>query len=86
MKKSTIIMAVIEATVLLIMKLMDWKETKTQKPAAAKARQAAGHRVVNPAPQDYNERPPTGDPDAANILAGESAPDEEVHKTTGWKL
>ena len=80
MKKSTIILAVIEATVLLIMKMMDWKESKTQKPAAAKARQAGGHRVVNPSPQDYTDRPPTGDPDATNILAGSSASDEEIHK------
>jgi len=78
--KLTIIIAVLEAVVLLTMKLMDWKESKDQKPASGKARRAGGHRVVNPAPQDYNDRPPEGDDSAVNILAGSGAADEDVHK------
>ena len=78
--KLTIIIAVLEATVLLVMKLMDWKESKTQKPASGKARRAAGHRVVNPAPQDYNDGSPGGDQRAIDILAGSSATDEKIHK------
>lgn len=75
----------LEAAVLLTMKLMDWQETKSQKPAAAKARKANGRRVVNPSPQDYNNEPPEGDSSAVNILAGRDAPDEVVHEETEWR-
>jgi len=78
--KLTIIIAVLEAVVLLTMKLMDWKESKDQKPAAGKAQRAGGHRVVNPAPPGYNDRPPEGDSSAIDILAGSSAADEKVHE------
>jgi len=79
-KKTTIIIAVLEAVVLLVMKLMDWKESNNQKPAAGKARRAGGRRVVNPAPQDYNGESPRGDQRAIDILAGSSATDEKVHE------
>ena len=80
MKKATIIIAVIEAVVLLAMKLMDWKESKTQKPAAGKAQRAAGHRVVKPAPPAYDGESPEGDSSAINILASGSAADEKIHE------
>jgi hypothetical protein len=80
MKKATIIIAVLEAMVLLVMKLMDWKESKSQKPAAGKARKVGGRRVVNPSPQSYNARPPEGDSSAINFLAGSSATDEKIHE------
>jgi hypothetical protein len=80
MKKSTIIIAVIEATVLLVMKLMDWKESKAQKPTAGKAHRVRGRRVVNPCPAEYDGRPPEGESSAINILAGSSAADEKIHE------
>jgi hypothetical protein len=79
-KKTTIIIAVLEAAVLLVMKLMDWKESKTQKPAAGKARQAAGHRVVKPSPREYDGEPPEGDSSAINFLASGGPADEKIHK------
>jgi len=79
-KKLTIIIAVLEATVLLTMKLMDWKESKSEKPAAGKAPRAAGHRVVNPAAKEYYGEEPQGEKNAAYLPAGSSAPDEKVHK------
>ena len=80
MKKATIIIAVLEAIVLLVLKLVDWKEAKDQKPASAKARRAGGHRVVNPAPEEYNGNPPEGDDSAINILAGSSTSDKNIHE------
>lgn len=78
--KATIIIAVLEALVLLTMKLMDWKESKSQKPAAGKARKAGKHRVVQPGSREYDERSTRGDLDATYLLAGSSAPDEEIHE------
>jgi len=78
--KVTIIIAVLEAVVLLVMKLMDWKESNNQKPASGKARRAGGRRVVNPSPPDYNNEPHEGDQNAAYFPAGSSAADEEIHE------
>ena len=78
--KLTIMIAVLEAAVLLTMKLMDWKETKSQKPAAGKAHRAGGRRVVTPAPQDYNDRPPEGERSAVNILASGQTADEKIYE------
>jgi len=78
--KLTIIVAVMEAVVLLTMKLMDWKEAKTEKPAASKARTVKGRRVVKLSPQEYHGEPPTGENSAVNLLAGSSASDKNVHK------
>jgi len=78
--KLTIIIAVLEAIVLLTMKLMDWKEAVNEKPASGKAKTVAGHRVVNPAPEEYNGNPPEGDDSAINILAGSSTSDKNIHE------
>jgi len=78
--KLTIIIAVMEALGLLTMKLMDWRESKDQKPAAGKAHRAGGRRVVNPSPPEYNDRSPEGERSAINILAGSSAADEEIYE------
>ncbi len=79
-KKVTIIIAVLEAVVLLVMKLMDWKESKTQRPAAGKAHRASGRRVVNPSSPAYDEEHPRGDQNAAYLPAGSSATDEKIHE------
>lgn len=78
--KVTIILAVLEAAVLLVMKAIDWKESKTYKPAAGNARRAAGRRVVKPGSPDYNDRPPEGDKNAAYLPASSSTTDEEIHE------
>lgn len=77
--KLTVFIAVLEAVVLLVMKTMDWKETKARKPAAGKAYKAGGRRVVNPSSPEYNSGSPEGESDAIDILAGSSATDEEIH-------
>lgn len=78
--KLTIIIAVLEATVLLVMKLMDWKESKTHKPAAGRARRAGGHRVVNTDRQEYDGRPSRGDTNAAYLPASSGSADEKIHE------
>lgn len=78
--KVTIIIAVLEAVVLLVMKLCDWKESKVQKPMASKARTAAGKRVVNPAPPEYDDQPSQGDRSAAYFPTSSGPADEEIHK------
>jgi len=78
--KLTIILAVLEATVLLVMKACDWKESKNQRPTAGKVKKAGGHRVVNPCPPEYDEDFTPGDVhDAAYLPAGGSAADEKIH-------
>lgn len=79
-KKLTIIIAVLEAVVLLTMKLMDWKESKSQKPAASKARRAGGKRVVNPSSPEYDGELSRGDQNAAYLPAGSGATDEKIHE------
>ena len=79
--KLTLIIAVLEAVVLLTMKLMDWKEAKNEKPAAGKVRRANGHRVVNPSPREYDREPSQGEREhAAYLPASISAADETVHE------
>ena len=80
MKRTTIILAVIEAAVLLVMKACDWKESRTQKPASSKVRQAGGRRVVNPSPPAYDGESPEGEISAINILASSSTADEKIHE------
>lgn len=76
----TILIAVLEAAVLLVMKFVDWRETKTQKPAAGKAATVAGHRVVKPDQPEYYEGFTRGDKNAAYLPAGIGAADEEIHE------
>ena len=79
--KLTIILAVIEATVLLVMKACDWKDSKNQRPTAGKLQRAAGHRVVNPCPSEYDEELTPGDPkNAAYLPASGSTADEKIHE------
>ena len=78
--KVTIIIAVLEAIVLLTIKLCDWKESKAQKPMSGKARRAAGRRVVNPAQPEYDTESPRGDNNAAYLSAGGSAADKTIHE------
>ena len=78
--KATIIVAVLEAAVLLTMKLMDWKEAKAHKPAASKARRAGKHRVVNPDRPEYDDQPSRGDRSAAYLPASSGPADQKIHK------
>jgi len=78
--KLTIITAVLEAIVLLTMKLMDWKEGGSKKPAASKASAVRGHRVVNLATSEYIDGSPKGESSAAYVLAGSGPADEKIHK------
>jgi len=78
--KLTIILAVLEAAVLLVMKACDWKESKNQRPTAGKARSAKGHRVVNPGQAEYDEGLTPGDKtNAAYLPASGSTADEKIH-------
>lgn len=78
--KLTIVIAVLEAVVLLVMKLCDWKESKKQKPTAGKARTVDGHRVVNPAPTEYDDEPSRGEINAAYLPASGSSADKTLHQ------
>ena len=78
--KLTIIIAVLEAVSLLTMRLVDWRESKMEKPTAGKARTARGHRVVNPSSPEYTGESPEGENRAINFLASGDAADEEIYK------
>lgn len=78
--KLTIIIAILEALSLITMRLVDWKESKDEKPAAGKARTAKGHRVVNPSTPEYTGGSPEGEKRAINILASGNAADEKIHE------
>ena len=76
----TIIIAVLEATVLLVMKLVDWRESKTKKPIASKVRTVKGHQVVNLDPGEYDGDKPQGETNAAYLPASGSSADEKIHE------
>lgn len=79
MRKGLLLISVLEAVVLLVMKYASWQENKKRKPIGGKAHSAGGHRVVKPAPAEYNEGDPRGENNhAAYLPAGSSAVDEDV--------
>lgn len=79
-KRLTLVIALVEATVLLVMKYASWYQGKQQKPAASKAYRAAGHRVVKPSPPAYNDALPQGETDAAYLPTSSGPADKKIHK------
>jgi hypothetical protein len=76
-----LLIAVLEATVLLVMRFASWHESKRHVSRGNRAREVAGHRVVKPAPKEYNTDDPEGETNhAAYLSAGSSAVDEDVHE------
>jgi hypothetical protein len=82
MRKSTIIISVLEAIVILVIKLIDWKESRQHKPAAGRVRSIKGKPVVRSEESEYYKTTPDGDENAADLLAGPSAADEKIQKNT----
>ena len=80
-KKITIILALIEATAVLVMKAMSYVQNK-KSSRASKAYAVHGKRVVQPSPARYHGQSPDGENDAAYLPAGSSAADEKVHEET----
>ena len=78
-KKITIILALIEATAVLVMKAMSYVQNK-KSSRASRASAIRGKRVVQPSPARYHGQSPEGERSAINILAGSSAADEEIHE------
>ena len=85
-KKLTLTVAILEALVLLVMKVSQRHQNKQNKPVAGEARKAAGRRVVNPSPPRYDDDLPPGDKNAAYLPASGSAADEKIHEKGGRKL
>ena len=84
-KKVTLVIAVLEAAVLLVMKASQWQQNKRNKPNAAKAHSVGGKRVVQPSSPRYDERS-RGDKNAAYFPASGGAADEKIHEKPRRKL
>jgi len=77
--KTTLIIAVLEALVLLTIKLSDWAEARKNKPRAATVRRANKHRVVQPGSAEYDGESPEETTNAAYLPASGSTTDEKIY-------